>query len=529
MPGGLSLSQRLTRPDGLPTAARATRRRGADGRRGRRAATPPAPTAPRRPRRLARRPVAISRLAGDLPIATPEPRPALRAARGAPGHPRPERRRARRPAPRAACAHGGADPGRHARSERAARGRACADAARPPPVAPAPPAPAPPAPRTPRAPRAHADRDLRLERLMSAPAHLPDDRPRGGCPAGRPCPRRSSRAPCCWSCSPASRAGSAAPRRLPPRRLRPRAPPRSTSVRSRSSRPAALDDRAKPVAGLPGPRRPHARPSPRCPASRARAGDRRRALRRPHARRRRRCARSPPRAASRATLAGLPAWSYRPTTLSRGRIAQLTVAPTTAGALAVVCVAPAAPGPAPPTAPKSSRPPRCAARPRSSRARRSPSAASCTPVLSHLGARRAELRGRLRAAETRRGQARFAKRLARANGRAATALAPRAASARDAPGRARVARRPRRLPAARPRRPARLARALQARGRPCAATTGRWPGPSRGFAEGRGRQRRWVGRRGGRRGRDSRRPATRSRWLLLSTSQRDGVAGARTR
>ena len=50
------------------------------------------------------------------------------------------------------------------------------------------------------------------------------------------------------------------------------------------------------------------------------------------------------------------------------------------------------------------------------------------PVLDHLGARRAELRGRLRAARTHRGQARLAKRLARANGRAAAALAPKTAS-----------------------------------------------------------------------------------------------------
>jgi hypothetical protein len=96
MPGRLTLSQRLTRPDGLPTvaarlgvvalmavAAATGFAAGPDGGGAPAAASPHEGSA------------AISRLAGDLPIAAPEPRPApaLPAIRPA------ERRRARRPAP----------------------------------------------------------------------------------------------------------------------------------------------------------------------------------------------------------------------------------------------------------------------------------------------------------------------------------------------------------------------------------------------------------------------------------------------
>jgi len=129
---------------------------------------------------------------------------------------------------------------------------------------------------------------------------------------------------------------------------------------------------------------------------------------------------------ARATLAGMQAWSYRPQAVASGQMAQVTVAPTTAGSIAVICVAPdhawsgaadcaqgvTAPGlrGATPLVP-------------------SPTLAfrrELVPVVSHLNARRAELRGRLGAAPTRRGQARFAVRLDRAHARAAAALAPRA-------------------------------------------------------------------------------------------------------
>jgi hypothetical protein len=98
VPGGLTLSQRLTRPDGLPswaarlgvvalmlvTAAVAY----AAGPDGDEPATP------------AHRPVAVSRLAGDLPIAVSERGPTLRAAAPLPAL-RGDRR-APRPAPAAA-------------------------------------------------------------------------------------------------------------------------------------------------------------------------------------------------------------------------------------------------------------------------------------------------------------------------------------------------------------------------------------------------------------------------------------------
>jgi hypothetical protein len=134
-----------------------------------------------------------------------------------------------------------------------------------------------------------------------------------------------------------------------------------------------------------------------------------------------------------ATLAGMQAWSYRPQAVASGQLAQVTVAPTTAGSIAVICVAPddawsgaadcaqdvtaAGLRGATPLVPS----PTLAFRRR------------LVPVVDHLGTRRAELRGRLGAATTRRGQARFATRLARAHTRAATALAPRAATT-GAPG-----------------------------------------------------------------------------------------------
>ena len=145
MPGGLSLSQRLTGPDGLPTvaarvgvvalmavAAATGYAAGPDG-----AAPAARSTAP----------VAISRLSGDLPIATPEPRPELRAAAALPAiRERSARRRpARRSAPRQARAVATPEPS----ATPAASATPTPPAAAPVPAAtPAPPAPAAdPAPR----------------------------------------------------------------------------------------------------------------------------------------------------------------------------------------------------------------------------------------------------------------------------------------------------------------------------------------------------------------------------------------------
>jgi len=131
---------------------------------------------------------------------------------------------------------------------------------------------------------------------------------------------------------------------------------------------------------------------------------------------------------ARATLAGVQAWTYRPQAVARGRMAQVTVAPTTAGSIAAVCIAPADAwaGAA-----------NCADELTGANLRgATPLVPSPTlafrrrlgPVLERLGARRSGLRAKLRAASTPRGQARFAARLGRAHTRAAGALAPRAAT-----------------------------------------------------------------------------------------------------
>ena len=221
-------------------------------------------------------------------------------------------------------------------------------------------------------------------------------------------------------------------------------------------------------------------------------------------------------APARATLAGLPAWSYREQAVDGGRIAQLTVAPTTAGAVTAVCIAPAASwsgaaGCADELATASLR----GARPLV------PSATLAfrrrlVPVLERLGARRAELRGRLRAARTHRGQARLAKRLARANGRAAAALAPRAASRGRGTSCGSCA--APRAPTGASRSPPGAAGpcATSAPGRPCAATTGRWPGRRAGALSARARSPCWAHGNGAgwggerpARSRSSGRPATR--------------------
>ena len=336
MPGGLSLSQRLTGAGRPADRRRARRRGGADGgrrrrglRRGPDGAAPAARSAA---------PVAISRLSGDLPIATPEPRPELRAARGAAGDPR-----AVGAAPAgAALRPARGERRRHARAERDSGGER--DRRRRPAAAPVP----PPRPRRPRrrrirrprrAPAAH--RDLRLERLMSAPAHstdqarsvpdwpaLPGTFVAGavllvavaalagwiGRTATHPRARRGGHAP-----GARGRAGTASRSPLP----------------ARGSPPGRGRRRA-------GPRRPRGgvRPGPRAgrraPWSRWRRRRRRRSCRR-------RCARSPdrrraarhPRGPARLDLPAAAA-------VDGGRIAQVTVAPTTAGVVTAVCIAPAA-------------------------------------------------------------------------------------------------------------------------------------------------------------------------------------------
>ena len=263
---------------------------------------------------------------------------------------------------------------------------------------------------------------------MSAPVHLPGDRPRSGMPGWPTLPARFV-AGAVLLVVLAGLAGWIGRSATTPTRSAPSAPPRSVSLGAVTlAAPATWTTARRPVAGLEDLGRQTAAFAPvpglsaravvtlapfddhtLLPAPlRAFAGD------------------SAPR---RATLAGLPAWAYRPRQLGKGRTAQVTVAATTAGSLAVVCLAPEAiwSGAA-----------RCAegltAASLTGATPLVPSATLAfrrhlTPVLSHLGTRRAELRGRLHAAETRRGQARFAERLARANARAATALAPRAASA----------------------------------------------------------------------------------------------------
>jgi hypothetical protein len=139
----------------------------------------------------------------------------------------------------------------------------------------------------------------------------------------------------------------------------------------------------------------------------------------------------PPR---RTKLAGLPAWRYREHGPADGRAAQVTVAPTTAGSLTVVCVAKDAAWPGVQG---------CAADVANTVLRdATPLVPSPTlvlrrelaPVLSKLNRRRGPLRAKLRAATTRRGQARFAGRLGTAHRRGLAALT-RHAPATGAPRR----------------------------------------------------------------------------------------------
>jgi len=126
----------------------------------------------------------------------------------------------------------------------------------------------------------------------------------------------------------------------------------------------------------------------------------------------------------RTSLAGLPAWSYPERPISGGRVLQVTVAPTTAGVVTVACVAESASWPgaggcagdvtgaslagASPLEPE-----------------RELAFRTVLPgIMDRLVERRGALRSRLRGAETRREQARFASRLDRAHVRALVTLAP---------------------------------------------------------------------------------------------------------
>ena len=123
-------------------------------------------------------------------------------------------------------------------------------------------------------------------------------------------------------------------------------------------------------------------------------------------------------------VAGLRAWTYPESAMPGGRIAKVTVVPTSSGILAVACIAPRASwGIASACTADISRVAFEGARallPSETLTFRR----ALEPALERLNARRATLRARLRAATTRRGQVRFATRLGRAHVRAAAALAP---------------------------------------------------------------------------------------------------------
>lgn len=123
-------------------------------------------------------------------------------------------------------------------------------------------------------------------------------------------------------------------------------------------------------------------------------------------------------------LLGLAAWYYKEQAIAGGRQMEVTVVPTTSGVLAVACIAPreswvAALG--------------CAEGVKQLSLRDAgwlkPGAdvaaqARLPLVTAKLNARRVALRKQLRGAKTRKGQARFAKRLSKANAAAAAGLAP---------------------------------------------------------------------------------------------------------
>ena len=130
-----------------------------------------------------------------------------------------------------------------------------------------------------------------------------------------------------------------------------------------------------------------------------------------------------------ARLAGLPAWHYDEQPIYGGRMMEVTVAPTSAGVLAVACVARTHEWMAVDNCTRGV----WAVDAGSARAL-PPSGAialqtQAPAAIDRLDARRQRIRGRLRKATTRQGQSRLSGRLARAYETTATRLAPVAAGA----------------------------------------------------------------------------------------------------
>jgi hypothetical protein len=152
VPGGLTLSQRLTGPDGLPTLVA---RAGAVALvcAGAALGYAAGPDGDGPPAERSRGAVAISRLSGELPIATPEPRPALTAATALPAFREVATSGSRvRQAPRAATPAPQPPPTARATPEPAATPEPVSTTAPPARAVPAPaPAPAPTAPPAPSA------------------------------------------------------------------------------------------------------------------------------------------------------------------------------------------------------------------------------------------------------------------------------------------------------------------------------------------------------------------------------------------
>ena len=131
-----------------------------------------------------------------------------------------------------------------------------------------------------------------------------------------------------------------------------------------------------------------------------------------------------PPAPTRAELLGRPAWSYAGLETRSGRTMDVTLLPTTSGVLAVACTrapdelagAPGCDGGAPVIDLGGAQP----VAPAADLALRQ----KLPAAIERLDGRRTTLRRSLRAAETRRGQARFARRLARVYARTGARLAP---------------------------------------------------------------------------------------------------------
>jgi hypothetical protein len=125
-------------------------------------------------------------------------------------------------------------------------------------------------------------------------------------------------------------------------------------------------------------------------------------------------------------LLGVAAWRYGSQPLSGDRIAEVTVAPTSAGALAVACVAESTSWVAASGCAEGVKRLSIAGATWLTPAPDLALLAAAEPVVERLDRRRATLRAKLRAATTRRGQSRIAGRLAREYALAAATLAPSA-------------------------------------------------------------------------------------------------------